>query len=408
MTRFETCPISRRRFLRRAASTGIAAVGAPAILNALGANETIRLGAIGTGGRGQRLVEEFRRQGGVEFLSVCDVYPDHLEKGAKKAGEQVDKVVDYRRVLDRKDVDAVMIATPEHQHAVPLIDAVNAGKDVYIEKPLSHTIAEGREMVQAARKNERIVQVGMQQRSAPHFLEARDVVQSGRLGDIHLVTSYWYQDFLSHQTAQWTLPRGLDWKRFLGSAPFRKLEDNPGRFWDWRYYWDYSGGALCDNGTHVNDWVDMLMGDKESPISATCTGGKYVIKRWDTPDVFSAAFEYQSGWLATLSFNYTESYPFGHFHESQFHGTDGLLKISRRGWSFYERGNPEPKESHEERGSHAFHVRNFLQCVRSRKRPTADIEIGHRAVTTSHLGNMAYRQGRKVLFDAVKREVKQG
>lgn len=112
---------------------------------------------------------------------------------------------------------------------------------------------------------------------------------------------------LRHQTAKWTLPRGLDWKRFLGSASFRKLEDKPGRFWDWRYCGDYSGGALCDNGTHVNDWVDMLMGDKESPTSATCTGGKYVIKRWDAPDVFSAAFESQSGWLATLSFNYAES-----------------------------------------------------------------------------------------------------
>lgn len=395
--------ISRRCFIGSvggaAAGIGLGLRAAPAVGRALGANEGLLLGVIGTGGRGRMLMRVFRRNPEVRFAAVCDVFPPSLEAGAGEAGGPVEKYVDYRRLLDRGEIDAVIIATPEHQHAAPMIDAVRAGKDVYLEKPLSHTIEEGLAMVKAARLAGRIVQVGMQQRSAPHFQEARDIVLSGRLGDIHLVESYWYQNFTGAVNQSFPVPEGLDWGRFLGPAPWRALEGAPWRFWEWRYYWDYSGGALCDNGTHVFDWVHMLMGDRSAPLSATCSGGSRVIKRWETPDVFSAVLEYENGWLSTLTFNYTEDFGLGHFHGSRFHGTEGLLEISRDGWALYARGSGKPEQERKNRGMDVHHVRNFLDCVRTRELPNGDVLIGYQGVRSPHLANIAYREGRKVRFD---------
>jgi predicted dehydrogenase len=282
---------------------------------------------------------------------------------------------------------------------------VRSGKDVYCEKPLSHSIEEGQTMIKAVRATDRIVQVGMQQRSTPHFLDAREIVRAGRLGDVHFVTTYWYQDFTPNQTRKWPDPMTVDWKRFLGGAPWRSLEKEPWRYWDWRYFWDYSGGALCDNGVHICDWIHMLMGDRDSPVSAACTGGTYKIKRWDTPDVFSAAFEYENGWVSNLNFNYTQNYRLGHFHGSRFGGTAGMLDISRRGWKFYPSGAREPTEVGEARGLTEHHMKNFFDCVRSRQEPNAPIEIGHRAVRVAHLGNIAYRDRRRVHFDPVTERV---
>ena len=393
--------ISRRRFVGRVggAAAGLAVGAAPAIVRGVGANESVVYGAIGLGSRGRRLIQVARTNPEVQVASLCDVFAARLDAGAKDVGDGVEKVIDYRRILDRKDIDVVIIATPEHQHAQPLIDAVHAGKDVYVEKPLCHTIEEGRAMIKAVRTTKRVVQVGMQQRSAPHYIEARDIIRSGRLGNIYLVTSYWYQDFRGHQTARYPVPKGLDWRRFLGSAPWRSVEKEPWRFWDWRYYWDYSGGAMCDNGTHIWDWVHMLMGDKDSPVSATCTGSKMAIKRWDTPDVFSATLNYENDWVSTLSFNYTEHYPLGHFHGSLFHGTDGLIEVNRSGFAFYPRGSKVPEQEGKNQGMDPFHTRNFLDCVKSRERPNADIAIGYQGVRSSLLANLAYREERQVRFD---------
>ena len=398
--------LTRRQFTRRLGASAVGIVTAPAMVRALGAAERLTLGVIGCGSRGKSLMRRAIEDGHGQIAVVCDVLPKHRDEAAKAAGRPADAVVDYRTVLDRKDVDAVFIATPEHQHAAQLIEAVNAGKDVYCEKPLAHTIEEGQAMIKAVRSTGRVAQVGMQQRSGPHFLEARELINSGRLGDIHLVTSYWYQDFTGHQGRKWPETTGLDWKRFLGSAPWRLLEKEPWRYWDWRYFWDYSGGSLCDNGVHVCDWVNMMMGDRDAPVSASCTGGSYKITRWDTPDIFSAAFEFENGWVSNLNFNYTKHYGLGHFHGTRFLGTNGMLDLSRRGWNFYEKGASEAAEVGEARGLSGPHVRNFFDCVQSRQEPNAPVEIGHHAVRVAHLGNISYRDQRRVLFDPATERVR--
>ena len=241
---------SRRVFLTTA--SGVVVGARLAAASAHGANDRVRVAIIGTGGRARGLMNHLKPLAGVEIVGVCDVFEQRLLQAAEIAGPAALKTDEYRRILDNKEIDAVLIGAPDHWHKTMTLDAVAAGKDVYVEKPVSHTIEEGAEMVKAIEASKQIVQTGTQQRSWEHYIQGKELVQSGKLGQITFVQSYWYQHARS---GQWpaTQPAGLDWKRWLGSAndqPFR-----PERLYQWRHFWDFGGGQLTDLMTH---WICLL------------------------------------------------------------------------------------------------------------------------------------------------------
>ena len=241
---------NRRTFF--AAASGLALGTRMATAKTQGANDRVRVGVIGTGGRARGLMNHLKRLPGNELVAVCDVYEPRMLQAAEIGGASVTKVADYRRILDDRGIDAVVIGTPDHWHKTITLDAVAAGKDVYVEKPVSHTIAEGAEMVKVIEASKQIVQTGTQQRSWEHWVLGKEIIDSGRLGQITFVQTYWYQ----HARAGNYMPVAmdkLDWARWLGPAadqPFR-----PERFYQWRHYWDFGGGCLTDLMTH---WIDVV------------------------------------------------------------------------------------------------------------------------------------------------------
>ena len=384
--------INRRQFVRTAAGAGAALAGVAALgkpRKAVAANEKILMGIIGSGGRGCAIMRTCGRlDPAVEFVAVCDVYEPRRAAGLKDAGGEAKMFVDHRALLEMKEIDAVIIATPEHLHAPHLIDAVAAGKDVYLEKPMSHSIEEGVEMVEAVRKTDRIVQIGMQRRSAPMCIEAKKLVDSGVLGEVNLVRAQWFW----HQTPlnrNAKFEGAFDWERFLGPAPKRPVE--PVRALKWRYFWDYAGGIVTDQGTHLMDVVQWFMG-RGTPRAAVMQGGSYRLGH-ETPDVFSASYEYD-GFTASWMCTYNNSYENG--WKILFHGSEGTLVIDDTGYRIYaepwkEKRNREPTHVSKEGLPTLPHVKNWLECLRTRTQPNAPVEVGHTAVAGPHLANVAFR-----------------
>ena len=251
---------NRRTFF--AAASGLALGTRMATAKAQGANNRIRIGVIGTGGRARGLMNHLKRLPGNELVAICDVYEPRMLQAAEIAGATATKVADYRRILDDRGIDAVVIGTPDHWHKTITLDAVAAGKDVYVEKPVSHTIAEGAEMVKVIEASKQIVQTGTQQRSWEHWVLGKEIIDSGRLGQITFVQTYWYQHARAGNYTPVAMDK-LDWKRWLGPAadqPFR-----PERFYQWRHYWDFGGGCLTDLMTHWIDVVHWYM-DVDAPL----------------------------------------------------------------------------------------------------------------------------------------------
>src|SRR5437763_2795814 len=242
-----------------------------------GANDRIRAGIIGSGGRGRYLTGQFKELG-VEMAGVCDIYEPNLQAGLKEANTGARAYTDYRKLLEDKSFDAVVVATPDHWHARMVIDAVEAGKDVYVEKPLAHTIEEGYRIIEAVRHTQRVVQVGMQRRSAELFLEAKRIMDSRQIGDVRLVTSWWYNNTPTLNSRP--LTGKLDWEQWLGGAPKRPLD--PVRFFNWYYFWDYSGGLLIGQAAHIVDAIQWLMGSTQ-PTAVTCTGGRVNLPGAEVP-----------------------------------------------------------------------------------------------------------------------------
>ena len=387
--------IGRRRFLRKTSALGLGALTAPAVFadasRVLGANDKIQMGIIGSGGRGRNVMKT--HQGlGVDFVGVCDIFKKSLYEGLKAAGEKAQSYADYRKMLDSKDIHAVLIGTPEHWHGPMLMDAVAAGKDAYCEKPMSHSIEEGAQMVKAVRSTDRIVQIGMQRRSTPSVIEAKQMIPE--CGEIYLVKAYWNWDY-SKPLNNAPLDDEVDWKAFLGPAPWHEFE--PQRVRHWRYFWDYSGGNVTDQGTHLMDVIQWFMGSG-APRGATCFGSVYSMKGAETPDVFSATFEYPT-YMATWTLDYASTLDNG--WNIQFQGrkatlwldNDGarLYSATAQGGTTYKRNAKEllVKESPGTL-SDQEHVKNFLECCRSRKQPNAPVEVGHLAVCGPHLANVAF------------------
>ena len=381
-----------------------------------GANRRVRVGLVGCGGMGVANLRAMLRLN-AQCVALCDVDDEQAAKAreaiGKEFGQTPDLVVrDFRRLLDRTDVDAVIVATPDHWHALPTVMACRAGKDVYVEKPLSLTIAEGRVMVDAARRHGRIVQMGTQQRSAPHYAEAVEYVKSGELGKIRLVKTWAYQDWMGNipKVPDGQPPASVDYDLWLGPAPKRPYNRNRFHF-NFRWYWDYSGGLMTDWGAHMIDIANWGMGVK-APRAAVSVGGKFGFPESaeETPDTQQALWEFDGFSMIWEHATAIGQGPYMRDHGVAFHGNDGVLVVDRGGWEvFPETESRDWKKSYRKAGVprrvagsrdyHLLHVQNFLECLDSRARPRSDVEIGHESMIACHLANIAFRLGRRVAWD---------
>ncbi len=392
---------TRRAFL--SAASGFAIGTRLAAATAQGASDRIRIGVIGTGGRARGLMTHLKALRGAQIAAVCDVYEPRLQQAAEIAGPDAIKVADYRRILDNRDIDAVLIGSPDHWHTKMTLDGVAAGKDVYVEKPISHSIEEGAEMVKAVEASKQIVQSGMQQRSWDHWILGKQIIDSGRLGQITFVHTYWYQHARAGTYSPVTLEK-LDWKQWLGPAPDQPFR--PERFYQWRHFWQFGGGCLTDLMTHWIDVVHWYM-DVDAPTSAMASGHNYNIKIWEAPDTVSATVEFPNFTAAYLG-TYVSRVDDGGL---EFRGELGTLKIDRARLAFYRDAaeyapgslTPEPEIFVRSSGDGSrAHLQNWLDCIRSRKAPNADIRAGHRAARTSHIANAALKAGRPVRWNGTK------
>jgi predicted dehydrogenase len=406
--------VTRRQFL---GSTAAAAAGlaAPFALGdepkKPGANDKITVALVGCGGMGRANLHDFIRLPDFEVVGLCDPDPAHIKDAVedlKKGNRPTEKLrteKDFRKIMDRKDIDAVIVGTPDHWHAYVLITACAAGKDVYCEKPLSHNIVEGRAMVAAATRNKRVVQIGTQQRSGTHFQDAVQYVQSGKLGHIFLCRTW-----ITNNTPpegegnppDGQPPAGVDYELWLGPAPERAF--NPNRFHHhFRWWWDYGNGLCNDWGVHLNDVV--MWGMKvRAPLSVSAVGGKEEIKdNSDTPDTLDVYYEYPGFTHIYTVRRGKNLYGFhGMGHGMEFQGENGTLTLDRDGWRVSPAsGSSLQAETHGGSEQHFAHVQNFLHCLRNRGEKTAsDIETMHRVTTTCHLANISYKIRRRVYWDA--------
>ncbi len=391
-------PSLHRRDLFR---TGAAALAASSYARILGANDRIRFGVIGCGGRGRHVMGHFLATNQTECLALCDVYAVRIDQ-ARQNAPAAKAFSDHRQMLDQvRELDAVLIATPDHWHAGTAIDALNAGKDVYVEKPLTLRIEEGPRIVKAARVNNRVCQVGMQQRSGMHYWKAKEeYIASGRLGKITLIQTVWHSGvgrgpIRSEPERGMPKPSNLDWARYLGPVKWRDWD--PPQYFFFRRYLDFGGGKITDFFAHWGDVVHMFM-DADDPVSAVAAGGVYYHRDGRTaPDTIHMLLEYRGGYTVTFeSATGVHLPPYG----IHFCGTQGRLFIDREKYIFQsaEKGAP-PVEFRTTQNLTRAHVENFLDCCRTRRRPNGDVYFGHRAAMAAHLGNIAYIEKRRIRFD---------
>ncbi len=392
---------SRRLFLG-----ATAAVTAASYSRVLGANERMNLALIGCGARGREDMVNFIKTGAVNVVGLCDAWADAVDRVKQVEGAASAKAYsDYRRVVEAKDVDIALIAVPDHWHTPIAIDALNAGKDVYIEKPLTLKPEEGPPIVKAARTNKRICQVGMQQRSGKHYLEAKkEYIDSGKLGTITLCRTWWHGNGYHLRKAPENLqkqPANLDWARFLGPLKWRDYD--PQQFWNWRAYLEFGGGQVTDLFTHWLDVVHMFMGS-DIPTSAQASGGVYYFKDGRTaPDTINVLLEYPKGFTATFEATLVPGITGA---AQEFCGTTGRLWIDRSRYEFYPVGrNVQPTVVKASSSLDLDHIQNFIDCVKSRQLPNGDVLVGHRSAQASHLGNISYMQKRRIDFDPVREEI---
>jgi len=390
---------------RRALLRGAAALTAASYSRVLGANDKIQLGVIGCGERGRHDMSQFMMVPAVNVAAVCDIYGEQIDKARQKATD-AKNFSDHRKLLEMKEIDAVLIATPDHWHSRVAIDALRAGKDVYVEKPLTLKIEEGPPIVKAARENDRICQVGMQQRSGMHYLQAKsEYFDSGKLGKITMARTWWHGNTYHLRRAPASLqskPSNLNWARYLGPVKWRDYD--PQQYYNFRAYLDFGGGQVTDLFTHWIDVVHMFMG-KEIPSSAVAAGGVYHYKDGRTaPDTINVLLEYPSEFTATFEATLAPGVTGA---AVEMCGTEGRLWIDRSRYEYYPLGrNVKPTVVKAAPQDMTLdHVKNFLDCVRSRKLPNGDVLIGHRSAQASHLGNLAYMQKRRLTFDTVREEI---
>jgi predicted dehydrogenase len=379
----------------------------------LGANDRIRLGVIGTNNRGSDVMQNFMKVQGVEVVALCDAYDEYANKANSIAGGKAKLHLDYRKLLDDKNIDAVLIATPDTWHKDMAIDACERGKAVYCEKPLTYTVEEGFEIIKAVNKHKTVFQVGLQQRSGDHYMQAKkEYFDNEAIGKVTMVRTWWHGNAYHLRVPKFkTQPAGLDWKRFLGRVKYREFDAH--QFYNWRAYLDFGGGQITDLFTHWIDVVHWFMND-DSPIAATASGGVYQYKDGRTaPDTIAVTLEYAKDWTATFEATLV---PGGRGAAIEFYGTNGQLYIDRGGYTYTPRGLPknaapgtrpgDPVSVKPATNMQQDHVQNFVDCMRSKKTPNSNVVDGHRSAVASHLGNIAYLRKRRITMEVKNGEEK--
>ena len=395
--------VNRRQFLGRSAQgVAVGVVGlSTAAKGAHSANDRIGVGVIGVRNQGKLLAGELARFGDVDVRTLCDIDETQFAPAihaVTETGRSAPAVqTDFRRLLDDPSINAVVIATPDHWHAEMTELACAAGKDVYVESPSTHFVTEGPSMIRAAEKNGRVVQVGLQQRSGLHFQSAVEFIRSGRLGSVNLAKAW-----IIHRRKpigrkqDCDTPLHVNYSEWLGSAPVRGF--NPNRFhFNWRWFWDYGGGELGHWGVHMLDVARWGLG-VELPQRVSAVGGKYSFDDdQETPDMLSVQYAFEHKTILWEHRLYSSHGMEGRSSGVSFHGDQGTLVIDRGGWKVYDNRENVTADATDLQSTH---LRNFVDCVRSRQTPVADLAVGHVASSLCHLGNIAYRLGREVRFDA--------
>lgn len=433
--------LNRRSFVKTAAT--YASLSALSAGRVLGANERIRVGLIGFGLIGRIHTRSLLKQPDVELAAFSDTYQPRLDAAVELSGGRARPYRDFRQLLDDKSIDAVFVTTPDHWHALMTMMACAAGKDVYVEKPVTLFIKEGRWMTDVARRYKRVVQVGTQNRSGPQFAHARQLIREGAIGQIVSIQSNYFRNVMPGfgNPPDQDPPPDLNWDMMLGPAPLRPYNPNRG-IYHFRWFWDYSGGQMTNLGQHSLDLVHWFL-DVQAPSSVYSTGGRFFLKdNCEVPDRQDAIIEYP-GFTAVCQYRECSAGKGGQgMGGLLFHGTRGTLAVSRTGFEIWGDpkvdpnnivarvlpgghpiGGPQLKpelnpaqpeqwtenakdESGDAVGDYGRHQRNFFDCVKSRAQPLTDIESGHRVVTTCHLANLSLKTGRKLTWDASKEEIK--
>ena len=403
----------RRQFLQQVGvgAAGVAAAaGVPGTARGFAANETLNIGLIGMGGRCRHLLGALKHVHGVRIVALCDVWDQQIEQARKFAVKDPFTTRDYHALLARKDVDAVLVATPDHWHVPVTVDACKAGKDVYVEKPLTHDLAEGEAVINAQNENKRIVQVGMQQRSMPHLQKANEILRSGKLGHIYKVHLTWNRNAPRAQKRSYGIdPKTVDWKRFVGNAPDQPYDEY--RFRHWRWFWDFGGGLFTDLMVH---WIDVAHWflDLDHPAVAVSIGDHFMAKDvWQTPDTVQTLLRYPD--------RDVQVYYEGTFSNArnaamiEFMGSEGTLYCDRGRYEIHpERGRkleysehvlgqgPRGADFYRNPDGERVHLTNWVDCIRTRKRPAAPAEAGVSAAGAAHLSNVALRTGQNAHWKA--------
>jgi len=425
--------LNRRNFLKAAA---IAA--GPAVISAQGANDKVNIGWIGVGTRGYAGLDWLHTAAAneVQITAICDTYQGYIARAQDRLqtvwGNKAKTHVDYRELLADKSIDAVYIMTPEHLHHDMTIAALKAGKHVYIEKPLAHTIEEGFDIIKAWEQSKKIVQVGTQNRSSSLYKKAKELIQQGMVGDVHFVRAFWYRNGLPSEPS-WryvipaeATPQNTDWNRFLGSATKRAWD--PHRYFQWRLYWDYSGGISTDLLVHQTDIVNFMLG-KTVPKSCMASGGIY---RWtdpaddrDVPDCLSAVYDYSDKMQLNYSC-YLGNEFFGYGEEIM--GNEGTIRVMNREDLYFEpesynsrRANapnraPEAikaraaihingQQQYKERDGAINHFRNFIQSVLGKEQVIAPPTVGQQAAISGHMATLSLKNQKKTVWDEAAQKV---
>jgi len=421
---------SRRRFIKGSSLAAIGAGLAPAVqaaatTKAIAASDRLRFGVIGCKGMGWSDMRSALKTEGVECVALADVDQSVLDgraKDAEEAGGTRPRLYrDYRKLLEDKDVDAVIIGTPDHWHCLILVDALAAGKHVYVEKPVANSIEEARVMLAAARRSDRLVQVGQWQRSGPQYQQALKMVRSGALGKIRLVKVWAYQGWMKPIPPQpdSAPPAGVDYDMWLG--PAQKRPFNPNRFhFTFRWFWDYAGGLMTDWGVHEID-VALWVMDAKAPKSVMASGGKvgYADDASETPDTLQAVFEYDGFNMLWEHATGIDGGNYGRTEGIAFIGNNGTLVVNRGGWELL----PETTELEGQRryrmealpprravdvGALDLHTRNFVEAIRKSDASLlmCGLEHGSVAAVNAHMGNIAFKVGRKIYWDAATQSFK--
>jgi len=412
---------------RRELARGAAAATALSYSRILGANDRVGVGYIGLGNRGDQVHDAFLEHGDAQTAAVCDLREDYLDFAVKKSRATPTRYKDYQKLLADKNVDAVVIATPDHWHALMFIDACNAGKDVYVEKPLSLTVVEGRKMVETAERTKRVTQVGTNRRSWKTYQEAAEFVRSGGIGHVTAARCFHVKNEWPNglgPAADGPPPSDLDWDRWLGPAP--KVPYNSNRaFYNFRWFYDYSGGQLTNFGVHYVDVIRWFLG-QDAPKAVTAIGGRYagIRDNREIPDTLQVLWEFDGTLVVFEQYNANAAPPNGPSSEFELRGTKGTLYVRNTSWDVvpekvsdlfegydhgHAYGNPldrtkgsavnaarkaaiEPKSVKGATGSDTMaHARNFLDCIRSRNKCNADILTGHLSTSAVLIGNIAHK-----------------